>query len=203
MTVEERIAQFEKVVAANPQDELAQFSLGSALVEARRFAEAGPCFQRVLALNPNYSPAYTLLGRCQIETGHRDFAVSTLTNGFLVAHKRGDLKPRNEMGDLLRSLGATVPDPDAAAKQAAARQTGAAGDGSFACSRCGGGQKMAERPFKGPLGEKILASVCQTCWSEWIKMGTKVINELRLPMFDPKAQEVYDQHMKEFLNVTV
>jgi len=26
-----------------------------------------------------------------------------------------------------------------------------------------------------------------------------VINELRLPMFDPAAQEQYDKYMKEFL----
>ena len=30
-------------------------------------------------------------------------------------------------------------------------------------------------------------------------MGTKVINELGLPLANPKAQEIYDQHMKEFL----
>ncbi|MFO0972035.1 MAG: Fe(2+)-trafficking protein [Phycisphaerae bacterium] len=200
MTTDERIAQFQNVIASNPNDELAQFSLGSALVEARRFGEAGPCFQRVLALNANYSPAYALLGRCQIETGHRDFAVQTLTNGYLVAHKRGDLKPRNEMGELLRSLGANVPNPEAATRPAPGAAAGGA-SGDFACSRCGGGTRMTERPFKGPLGEKILATVCQSCWGEWIRMGTKVINELRLPMFDPKAQEVYDQHMREFLNV--
>ena len=56
---------------------------------------------------------------------------------------------------------------------------------------------MAERPFKGPLGEKVWANVCQQCWKEWIAMGTKVINELRLPMHDPQAQEMYDKHMAE------
>jgi hypothetical protein len=28
-----------------------------------------------------------------------------------------------------------------------------------------------------------------------------VINELRLPLADPQAQKVFDQHMKEFLNL--
>jgi Fe-S cluster biosynthesis and repair protein YggX len=32
-------------------------------------------------------------------------------------------------------------------------------------------------------------------------MGTKVINELRLPLADPQAQKMYDQHMLEFLNL--
>ena len=32
-------------------------------------------------------------------------------------------------------------------------------------------------------------------------MGTKVINELRLPLNDPQAQKLDDQHMLEFLNL--
>jgi Fe-S cluster biosynthesis and repair protein YggX len=33
-------------------------------------------------------------------------------------------------------------------------------------------------------------------------MGTKVINELRLPLSDPQAQKIFDQHMREFLNLS-
>ncbi len=47
----------------------------------------------------------------------------------------------------------------------------------------------------------MLATVCNTCWQEWVGMGTKVINELRLPMYDPVAQETYDKHMVEFLSL--
>ena len=32
-------------------------------------------------------------------------------------------------------------------------------------------------------------------------MGTKVINELRLPLGDPKARKAYDDHMVDFLNL--
>ena len=32
-------------------------------------------------------------------------------------------------------------------------------------------------------------------------MGTKVINELRLPLNDPQAQKIYDQHMMDFLTL--
>lgn len=199
MTVEQRIEQFQKMVQSDPNNELGHFSLGSALMEAKRFAEAGPCFQRVLALNPNYSKAYLMLAKAQVETGHKDFAVQTLNNGFMVAHRRGDLMPRNEMGEMLQQLGAPVPATDK--KEAAGGAAGPSADG-WACIRCGGGgPKLKERPFKGPLGERILASVCSTCWNEWIRMGTKVINELRLPMFDPQAQEMYDKHMKEFLGI--
>jgi len=60
---------------------------------------------------------------------------------------------------------------------------------------------MAARPFKGALGEQVWANICLTCWDEWIRMGTKVINELRLNFADPRASQVYDQHMKEFLSL--
>jgi len=70
------------------------------------------------------------------------------------------------------------------------------------CRRCGQTQpKMPERPFKGPLGEQVWANVCPPCWNEWIHMGTKVINELRLNFAIPQHSEVYDQHMREFLNL--
>jgi Fe-S cluster biosynthesis and repair protein YggX len=175
---------------------MAHFSLGSALLEAGRPDDAGPSFQRVLALNSQNSKAYELLGRSQIDAGHEDLAVQSLTNGYRIAHRRGDLMPMKEMASMLEKLGAPVPDME---QKKVAAAPGAAVDG-FECRRCGGGgPKLAERPFKGELGEMILASVCASCWKEWIGMGTKVINELRLPMFDPQAQEVYDKHMKEFL----
>jgi Fe-S cluster biosynthesis and repair protein YggX len=193
---EDRIAKLRSLAESDPNDELAHFSLGTALLEAGQHAEAGPCFQRVLALNSQNSKAYQLLGEAQKGTGHRDLAIQTLTNGYRVAHRRGDLQPMKAMEELLKSLGAAVPVMVEAKPAASA----AAGETGFACRRCGGsGPRMAERPFKGPLGEKILATVCQSCWKEWVGMGTKVINELRLPMFDPAAQEQYDKYMKEYL----
>jgi len=47
----------------------------------------------------------------------------------------------------------------------------------------------------------IYEKICNDCWREWIAMGTKVINEMRLPLSDPQAQKVFDQHMMEFLNL--
>jgi Fe-S cluster biosynthesis and repair protein YggX len=198
MADEARIAQLQRAVEADPNDELAQFSLGSALIDAGRAADAGPCFQRVLAVNSQNSKAYQLLAEAQKATGHRDLAIQTLTNGYRIAHRKGDLMPMKAMGALLTELGAAV--PEVGEKKAASASAGGVSDGSFSCKRCGsGGPPLKARPFKGPLGEKILATTCEKCWREWVGMGTKVINELRLPMFDPQAQEQYDKHMKEFL----
>ena len=64
------------------------------------------------------------------------------------------------------------------------------------------GAKLAKPPFRNPFGMEIAEKICQPCWREAIGMGTKVINELRLPMSDPQAQKVWDQHIREFLNLT-
>ena len=60
---------------------------------------------------------------------------------------------------------------------------------------------MATAPFRNAQGQMIQEKICADCWREWIGMGTKVINELRLPLNDPQAQKIYDQHMLEFLNL--
>lgn len=197
MSNEERIAQFRKLAEENPQDELANFSLGNALLDAGDAKQAAPSFQRVLALNSQNSKAYELLGRAQKLNGDTVLAIQTLKNGYRVAHRKGDIKPLNAMAELLLELGAEPPQIEEKKPETAATETG---DGEFKCRRCGGGgPALKSRPFKGELGEKILASVCQNCWNEWVPAGTKVINELRLPLHDPKAQELYDKYMREFL----
>lgn len=197
MADDKKIEQLKAAVERDPNDELAQFGLGKALLDAGKPEDAGPCLQRVLAINGQNSKAYELLGRAQTQTGHKDLAIQTLTNGFRVAHRRGDIEPMRAMEALLRELGAEI--PVVAAKPSPAT-AGAAVGGPFTCRRCGGnGPRLPRQPFKGPLGDTVFASVCHSCWQEWVGMGTKVINELRLPMYDPQAQEMYDRHMKEFL----
>jgi Fe-S cluster biosynthesis and repair protein YggX len=49
------------------------------------------------------------------------------------------------------------------------------------------------------LAERVLASVCADCWSEWEKQEVMVINELRLNFMDPSAAAVLHQKLREFL----
>lgn len=194
-----RIEQFRKMAEADPENELGHFSLGRAYLEAKRFPEAIAALQRTLNLNPQNSKAYHLLAQAQKENGDRDAAVRTLRQGYEIAHARGDLMPRNEMGAMLRELGEEPPKVSDAPAGGAGP---AVGEGQIVCRRCGRpAPKMAERPFKGPLGEQVWANVCAPCWQEWIRMGTKVINELRLNFADPRHADIYDQHMKEYLNL--
>ena len=192
-----RVEQFRQMAETDPNNALAHFSLGKALLDAQQYADAAKSLQRAIALDPNIGKLYQLLAEAQLKTGHRDYAIETLTNGVRVAHGRGDHLPKNEMIKTLRDLGAPVPEFDVA------KPDQPVGEGEVLCSRCGRiNRKLAAPPFKNAQGQLIYEKVCADCWREWIGMGTKVINELRLPLSDPQAQKVFDQHMNEFLNLT-
>ena len=194
---QERIARFKTMTEADPTNELGFFSLGRAYLDDGAAAEAVPALQRVIALNTSFSKAYLLLGQAQKLTGDNEGAVTTLTQGYRIAHDRGDLMPRNDMAMMLKELGAPV--PEIKEEVVSEEDTKA---GKIKCRRCGRvAPKMGEPPFGGELGEQIQASVCAPCFREWIGQGTKVINELRLNLTEKPAQDIYDHHMKEFLNL--
>jgi len=60
---------------------------------------------------------------------------------------------------------------------------------------------MDAPPFRGTLGGRIHANVCADCWAEWQGMQTKIINEYRLSLGNPKSQEMLDREMKTFLTL--
>jgi len=193
----DRIARFRTMTEADPENELGHFSLGKAYYDGGAFEESIPSFLRVLEINSNFSKAWALLARAQLAAGARDAAVITATKGYKIAHERGDLMPRNDIGALLKELDVALPEVKKAELTPEAQAAG-----QIMCKRCGRvAPKMAERPFSGELGERIHAEICQPCFREWIGQGTKVINELRLNLTERGSQDVYDQHMKEFLNL--
>lgn len=191
-----RTDQFRKMAEADPNNELGHFSLGRALLEAGQFQEAAQAFQKTLALNSNIAKAYQLLAEAQLKLDQRDYAIQSLQTGVKTAHARGEPMPKNEMIKMLQEIGADVPD------LVSAKPDRPVGEGEVHCARCGRvNRRLAAPPFRNEQGRQIYEKVCADCWREWIGMGTKVINELRLPLSDPQAQKVYDRHMFEFLNL--
>ncbi len=191
-----RIEQFKKMAEADPTNELGHFSLGRAYYDSWQYSEAIASFEKVIELNPNLSKAYQLLSMALLKSGQNDAAIARLTAGVKIADDRGDLMPKNDMARMLKELGAVVPELK---KRVDERP---AGEGEVQCNRCGMiKRKMASQPFSNAQGKEIYEKICADCWKEWIGMGTKVINELRLPLSDPQAQKIFDQHMLEFLNL--
>jgi Fe-S cluster biosynthesis and repair protein YggX len=149
----------------------------------------------VIELNPNMGRAYQLLATSLLKLNRRDEAIDRLTAGVKVAQSRGESQPMREMIAMLKELGVEV----AAPEQAPRMEIGA---GQVHCKRCGKvAAKLASPPMKRAFGQEIYANICADCWRQAIGVGTKVINELRLPLDDPKAGKIWDQHIREFLNL--
>jgi len=197
--LDQRIAQFENMTAADPDNDMANFSLGNAYLQGGRSGEAAERFERVIELNPDMSKAYQLAGQAMIDAGWEDKAVDVLERGWRIAATRGDLMVRDGIADKLQSIGRPVPtlssDDEAEAERLAA-------SGSFICRRTGRpGHPLDAPPFRGPVGEWIGANISAETWRDWIGQGTKVINELRLDFSRDEDQETYDRHMREFLGI--
>ncbi len=197
--LEQRIAQFENMTAADPDNDMAHFSLGNAYLQAGRAAEAAGRFERVVELNPDMSKAYQLAGEAMIAAGWEDKAVDVLQRGWRIAATRGDLLVRDGIASQLEAIGRSAPtltsDEHAEAERIAA-------SGSFICRRTGRpGNPLEAPPFRGPVGAWIAENISAETWRDWIGQGTKVINELRLDFSRDEDQETYDRHMREFLGI--
>jgi Fe-S cluster biosynthesis and repair protein YggX len=198
MDPEARIRQFETMVRpeADPNNDMAWFSLGGAYRDAGRDRDAAEAFVRCFTLNPAMSKAYQLAGVCYIDAGMPERAAEVLTEGYRAAAARGDRMPMRAMGDLLQRLGRPVPEASGAAGAPGALA------GGFVCRRTGRpGTRLPRPPFRGAVGQWIYENISAETWDSWIGQGTKVINELRLDLSRDQDSEVYDQHMREFLGI--
>ncbi len=199
MDHQERIARFEHMVQADPDNDMAHFSLGGAYAQANRHEDAAREYMRCVEINPDMSKAYQLAGAEFIKAGQEANAADILTSGFAVAAAKGDLMPRNAIEALLKQIGRPVPDLDDATGRAA---DDAAARGSFVCRRTGrAGSRLPEPPLRGAIGQWIFENISAETWRAWIGQGTKVINELRLDFSKEKDQEAYDKHMREYLGI--
>ena len=197
--LEQRIAQFENMTAADPDNDMAYFSLGNAYLQAGRAAEASQAFEKTTELNPEMSKAFQMAGEAMVKAGWEDRAVAMLETGWRVAATRGDLMVRDAISDQLVAIGRDVPELDESGQKEAEEF---AASGSFVCHRTGrAGTQLEHPPFKGPVGAWIQANISSETWNDWIGQGTKVINELRLDFSREEDQESYDRHMREFLGI--
>lgn len=222
--LDKRIAQFQNMAQADPDNEMAHFSLGQALVQAGRHAEAAESYIRCTELVPGMSKAYQMAAEALVKSGSaadRDRAAQLAVRGFTIAAERGDLLPKNALADILKQLGRDVPEVamkgGAAGKKDGINLLGGAAEaggggprpdpasfppGTFIDHKTGRpGTKMPKPPFRGRLGTWIHENISQETFNAWIGQGTKVINELRLDLSREQDSEAYDEHMREFLGI--
>lgn len=194
--LEQRIAQFENMTQADPENEMAHFSLGNAYMQAGRPADAAASFLRCVDHAPGMSKAYQLAAEQLIEAGEENRAAEIAEQGYVAAANRGDRMPQEALGEVLQRLGRALPEV------AMRPSEKAAATGSFVCRRTGRpGTQLERPPFRGPLGAWVQDNISRETFEAWIGQGTKVINELRLDLSREEDGLVYDQHMREYLGV--
>ena len=198
-SLDDRIAQWEKMAEQAP-DDMAFFSLGNAYKEAERYGEAAKAYGKAISENQGMSRAYQFLGESLSKDGREDEAKPLLTKGYKIAAERGDVMPQRSIGEMLKRLDVDLPEvEDAAAKKAEIESSG----NMVLDRRAGQPQpRLADPPMRGPLGKFIYDHFGQITWNQWIGQGTKVINELRLDFSNVAHQDLYEQHMLEWLQVT-
>ncbi len=201
----DRIEQFRKMAQANPDDDLAHFALGNALVDSERFGEAIPVLRHVIKINSGYSRAYVLLANSQFATEDETAGIETLQKGYAAAITRGDLMPANEMKQRLSELEIKI-DPEymleATESVVEPEDDREPGEGEIRCHRTKRvGAVMTFDPFGDEVGAFIQKNITQESWEGWMELSIKVINELRLDLGDAKGQRTYDEHMRDYLNL--
>jgi Fe-S cluster biosynthesis and repair protein YggX len=195
----DRIMQWEKMTQADPENAMGWFSLGNAYKDAQRTEDAAAAYRHAVDLDSGLSRAYQLLGQVLIQLGRNEEAARTLTQGYITAASRGDVMPQRAMASLLEKLGQPVPQVTVNS----APKVDVDDKNAIIDRRTGKpGQRLPDPPMRGPVGQLIYENFSQETWREWIGMGTKVINELRLDFSNVEHQRVYEQHMLEWLGIT-
>ena len=105
--MEERVGMFKQVLEIDPQDQVANFGLGSIYLETGRYEEGLEPLKTVIEAHQDYSAAYLLLGKTWEKLSNREEAIEIYKQGIAAASKKGDLMPlkdmQNRMNQLLQS----------------------------------------------------------------------------------------------------
>jgi folate-binding Fe-S cluster repair protein YgfZ/Flp pilus assembly protein TadD len=95
---------FLQVLEIDDQDTLANYGIGSIAVEKSDWSRAIDHLEKVVSADANYSVAYLALGKAYKGVGDFSRARTAWENGLLIAAKKGDLMPANQMQVELQSL---------------------------------------------------------------------------------------------------
>ncbi len=178
----EKIERFENMATADPSNDMAHFSLGSAYLDARRFKEAATSFEACVKLNPEMTRAMELGGSALLQLGKVSEAKEILIRGYEQAATKGEMRVKDGIAAVMKAAGIEIPTVEQE-------------------STVESGKPLEKAPLPGGTGRWILEHVDQAQWDVWIGQGTKVINELRLDFSREEDQKVYEEYMAEFLGI--
>lgn len=98
------IERWEKIVATQPANDLARFSLAKALFDAERYADAKGHLATALANKPDWMVVQILLGKCHLQLGERTAARDAFQKALQLAISQNHEGPQAEMEQALDEL---------------------------------------------------------------------------------------------------
>ncbi len=101
---DERIARFEAKVIEHPENELHRFSLGKALFDAGRLAEAERHLRVALGKRQDWMVVVMLLGQCAVQRGDKAAARELYEKALQLAIDQHHEGPEAEVRAALASL---------------------------------------------------------------------------------------------------
>ena len=101
---EDRLKALLAIAEAQPEEVMIWYGLANEYVKLERWPEAVDALRRTLALNPDYTSAYQMLGTALMELGQSAAACSAWTDGVAVAARTGAWKARDHMERLLAGM---------------------------------------------------------------------------------------------------
>ena len=99
-----RIEPLKKVLAIDPNDEVAWFGLGKAYMEDGNFEEAAKALRQCITVKPTYSAAYYALAQSLKTLDRLDECTTICTTGIEVSIKNGDAMVTKNLEALKGSL---------------------------------------------------------------------------------------------------
>ncbi|MCT4642355.1 MAG: tetratricopeptide repeat protein [Bacteriovoracaceae bacterium] len=101
LEIEQRRLMYTQVLDIDEEDTLANYGLGSILLEEEKFLEAAKLFEKVLNSDKKYSVAYVGLAKSYLALEMFEDAKKVINIGIDICAKNGDLMPANELQALL------------------------------------------------------------------------------------------------------
>lgn len=100
-----RIEPLKKLLAMDPNDEVAWFGLGKAYLEDGNYAEAAAALESCVRVKPAYSAAYLALAQSLQKMGRIEECRRVCAQGIEVSTKNGDMMVTRSLEALTQSLG--------------------------------------------------------------------------------------------------
>ena len=97
----DKVALLSQILSQNPTDAFARYGLAMELVSQSRVPEALAEFDRCIADNPDYVPAYQMSAQTMAANGDPEGAIARLHTGIATANRTGNQHALAEM-DALR-----------------------------------------------------------------------------------------------------